>query len=328
MGTVGIVVNPNAGKDIRRLVSAAAHTSDVSKIGIVRRAIVGAAEAGAERILLNSDRNNLAARAAEGLKAPVEFIDTPGTGSRLDTVDAATELWKEQAGAVVVLGGDGTCRDVATGWPDIPMVALSTGTNNVFPNSVDSTSAGVAAALFAAGSVDRAKVACRAKRISITSERLDEVALVEVALISTSFVGARAVTDAGSVRAVVACIAEPAATGLASIAGRVNPLDRSEPGAVALTLGSTGSPVRVPLVPGAFATVHVESVEHIDDRSAFAFVGPGTLAFDGERHVTLGPDESATARVDRSGPWVIDVHAVLRLAAAQHLFFGKEHHGH
>ena len=44
---VGIIVNPNAGKDIRRLVTPATHTSDVTKVGIVRRAIVAAFESGA-----------------------------------------------------------------------------------------------------------------------------------------------------------------------------------------------------------------------------------------------------------------------------------------
>ena len=34
MSTVGVIVNPVAGKDIRRLVTSASHTSDSAKIGI------------------------------------------------------------------------------------------------------------------------------------------------------------------------------------------------------------------------------------------------------------------------------------------------------
>ena len=37
VSTVGVIINPHAGKDIRRLVSAAGQTSDAVKIGIVRR---------------------------------------------------------------------------------------------------------------------------------------------------------------------------------------------------------------------------------------------------------------------------------------------------
>ncbi|NDE79383.1 MAG: ATP-NAD kinase, partial [Actinobacteria bacterium] len=144
MSTVGIIVNPNAGKDIRRLVTPATHTSDVTKVGIVRRAIVAAAEAGATRILLMPDRHRLAERAAEGLgldgvdgRCAVEIVDEPLSGSRFDTIAAARRFWKEQAGAVIALGGDGTSRDVALGWPDAPLIAISTGTNNVYPSAID-----------------------------------------------------------------------------------------------------------------------------------------------------------------------------------------------
>ena len=38
--------------------------------------------------------------------------------------------------------------------PDAPLIAISTGTNNVFPTALDGTTAGVAAALVATGSID------------------------------------------------------------------------------------------------------------------------------------------------------------------------------
>ena len=79
MATVGIIVNPNAGKDIRRLVTPATHTSDVTKVGIVRRAIVAAAESGATRILLMPDRHRLAERAAEGLEGCAIEVDRKST---------------------------------------------------------------------------------------------------------------------------------------------------------------------------------------------------------------------------------------------------------
>ena len=71
MSTVGIIVNPNAGKDIRRLVTPATHTSDVTKVGIVRRAIVAAAEAGAERILLAPDTHHWFALRHDRCRPPI-----------------------------------------------------------------------------------------------------------------------------------------------------------------------------------------------------------------------------------------------------------------
>ena len=123
MSTVGIIVNPHAGKDIRRLVSAAGHTSDATKVGIMRRVAAGAIEQGAQRVLMSTDTHHLAERAVEGLGGNIEFVDSPLTGSHLDTVAAAAAMWKQHADVVVALGGDGTCRDVATGWPEVPLIA-------------------------------------------------------------------------------------------------------------------------------------------------------------------------------------------------------------
>ena len=331
VSSVGIIVNPNAGKDIRRLTSASGQTSDAVKIGIMRRAAVGALEMGADRILFSSDTHHLAERAVEGLGVDglvgvIEFLDTPLTGSHLDTVAAARTMWKEQVGAVIALGGDGTCRDVATGWPDVPLIAISTGTNNVFPSAVDGTTAGVAAALVATGAVPVEAVSRRAKRVALridsptTTSVVHEHALVEAALIDTAFVGARAVNDPASIRWVVACIANPASTGLASIAGRVHPVDRNEPGGVLIRLGPGGRHVRVPLAPGTFTTLHVESVEPLDPSISIDLPGGGILAFDGERTTPVSVDSTITVSIETSGPRLLDVDTTLAMAAGDRRF--------
>jgi ATP-NAD kinase N-terminal domain len=323
---VGIIVNPYAGKDIRRLVSAAQHTSDVAKIGIVRRAAIGALEQGVDRLVLVHDTHRLAERAVDGLDGPIELIENPLTGSHLDTAAAATDMWKLGVRALVVLGGDGTCRDVATGWPDAPMVAISTGTNNVFPGDVDGTTAGVAAALVASGAVAIDDVSHVAQRVSLTVHDLGdgavrhEVALVEAALVEATFVGARAVTDPATIRWVVACIAEPAGTGLASIAGRVHPLDRFEPGGVVIHLGPGGRRVRVPLAPGAFSTLEVRSVEHLPVSTPVDLCGGGVLALDGERTTPVSGNATVTASIEPSGPRVIDARRVVMVAALDRRF--------
>lgn len=322
--TVGVVVNPHAGKDIRRLVAAASHTSDAAKIGIVRRAIAAAAESGADRIVLMGDGHRLAERAAAGLDAPVEVLDEAFSGSRADSIAAARRMWKEQVGALVVLGGDGTCRDVVTGWPDAPLVAVSTGTNNVFPTAVDATSAGAAAAFVARDAVALVEAADRSKRIRVViadgDTHVDDVALVDVALADTTFTGARAVRDPSTVRCVIAAFATPASTGLSSVAGRISPLGRFAPGGVLVRLGSGGRRVRVPLSPGSFSTLEVAEVVALAEGEAVELRGPGVLAFDGERDRRISVDAAVAVSVDGSGPWLIDVDRVLRLAAARSLF--------
>ncbi len=327
-GTVGVIANPIAGKDIRRLVTAASHTSDSSKIDIVKRCVIAALESGADRVLLAPDPHHLAARATAGLGCRAAVIDSVVHGSRDDTVAAALRMWKEDVGALIVLGGDGTCRDVALGWPDAPLIAISTGTNNVYPRFVDATSAGAAAGFVAGGAIDIATVSRRSKRIATTiwtaDGIVDDLALVDLALIEATFVGTRAVLDPAAVRVVVACSASPASTGLSSIAGRIHPVDRWSPGGVLVRLGAGGRRIRVPLAPGSFTTVEIAEVVPLGDGQRVEVEGPGVLAFDGERDRRIGPDVRVTARVESTGPLIIDVEAVLLMAAADDLFAERE----
>jgi predicted polyphosphate/ATP-dependent NAD kinase len=340
VSTVGVVVNPIAGKDIRRLATAAGHTSDSAKIDIVRRAVIAAVESGAQRVLLAPDPHRLAERAVDGLGLPTELLDIEIDGSRHDTRFAAEAMWKRGVGVVVALGGDGTCRDIAIGWPDVVLIAMSTGTNNVFPSSIDATSAGAAAGLVAAGLIDVDTVTRRSKRLTAvitTGETIvDDVALVDLALIDTTFVGSRAVLDGQSVRIVVAAIASPVSTGLSSIAGRLHPVDRWQPGGVLVRLGTGGRRVRAPLSPGSFSTLDVTELRPLADGEVVHLSGSGVLAFDGERDRRLSPETVVSVKVDMTGPLLIDVDAALHQAAATGLFdvdslpdrFQKDHHGY
>ena len=329
---VGVIVNPLAGKDIRRLVAQASHTPDTAKIGIVRRAVIAAAESGARHILLAADPHHLARRAVEGLDlaATVELLDLRVSGSRRDTVRAAAAMWKRDVGAVIALGGDGTCRDVAMGWPDVPLIAISTGTNNVFPSALDATAAGCAAGLVASGAVPLATVGRRAKRVSVRIEVLahaepqpdptDDLALVEVALIDTTFVGARAVTDPTTIRSVVAAFATPMGTGLSALAGRAHPVGRWDDGGVMVRLGPGGRRLRLPIAPGTFTDIDLAEVVPLSLGQCIEMVGPGVLAFDGERDRRLTHGQRVALSVDAAGPIVIDVELTLALAAQAGLF--------
>ena len=124
--------------------------------------------------------------------------------------------------------------------------------------------------------------------------------------------------DPATIRWVVACIANPASTGLASIAGRVHPVDRNEPGGVLIRLGPGGRRVRVPLAPGTFTTLDVESVEPLT--TSIDLPGGGVLAFDGERTTPVSADATITVSIEASGPRLLDVDTTLALAAADRRF--------
>jgi len=333
MGTVGVIANPAAGKDIRRLVAHASPTSDAAKMGVVRRAVLGAIDAGATRIVVAPDRHNLSTRAVEGLDlsasaaagVTIEVLDEPAHGWSGDTIAMATRMAKEDVDAVLVLGGDGTQRDVAKGWLDLPLVAISTGTNNVFPRSVDATLAGLAAGLVAAGVVPIGQVSHRAKvaHVSYDDGSNDDLALVDLVLMDGQFTGSRAVWEPGSLRALIACIAEPAAVGLSSIAGLLMAVDRRSPGGVHVEFGGPHV-VRAPLAPGMFADIVYSSVRALMVGSPVVLRGPGVLSFDGERDKVLAEGATATVHIRPDGPRVIDVDATIAAAARGRHFHRPE----
>jgi len=324
MSSVGIIVNPHAGKDIRRLTTPATHTSDVTKMGIVQRAMVAALETGIDRVLVMPDGHRLGERAAQGLGERIQFINQELSGSRWDTVAAARIMHAENVGAVIVLGGDGTARDVALGWPEVPLVAISTGTNNIFPSAIDGTSAGVACSMVAQNIVDRAAVGHKTKRILVSIKDQhgisEDLALVDLAIVTGQFTGARAVQDPATIREVFAAIATPVGSGLSGIAGRVHPVLRHEPGGVRVIMGPGGAKVRVPLAPGAFTTLHVAEIHPLADGECVTFGGGSILAFDGERDRVTTADCQITLRIDWLGPLLLDVEKILVEAARRGLF--------
>jgi hypothetical protein len=311
-----------AGTDIRRLSAPAGHTSHAAKVGIVQKVAAAAVEAGAHRVLLGDDGAGLARRAAQLIGRAAEVIaDTPADAQSRSII-AAQQMWKLGCGVVVAIGGDGTCRDVAIGWPGVPLIAVSTGTNNVYPQSIDPIAAGSAAGLIAAGHVPLDSVSRPSKRLLVRVGDQEYIALVDVAVLEGTVVGSRAVLHGSTVRSVVAAISSPLASGLSSIAGRVMPVDSDDPDAVVVDLGgATGCRrTRVPLVPGHFATVEIADIRRLRRGAVERFVGPAVLAFDGERDVVLYGDETAFVTVDDGGPMRIDVERTLGLAVHRRLF--------
>ncbi len=76
--------------------------------------------------------------------------------------------------AIVVLGGDGTQRLVAGACGEVPIVPLSTGTNNVFPESREATIAGLATGLVATGKIPAAEATVRNKILRLEIDGVHE----------------------------------------------------------------------------------------------------------------------------------------------------------
>lgn len=318
VGAVGLIVNPAAGRDIRRLVGAASVMPHHEKAAIVRRVLRGLEAAGVERVRYMPDGAGIVAAAADvpGLRLRLESLPVRPEGSVRDSIEAARLLAAEGAGAIVTLGGDGTNRAVATTCGRVPLVAISTGTNNVVPSMVEGTIAGLAAGLVASGAVAADQVAPAAKWVEVSTGGVSDVALVDVAACRDAFRGAAAIWDPARVRALVLSRAEPWAVGLSSIGGRLRPLGPGEPGGLYVELGDGAAgeaTVRAVLAPGLAADVPVRECRLLALGEEVGLPGEtGIVALDGEREIPCRG--RVTARVTAGGPRLVDVRRVLTVA--------------
>jgi predicted polyphosphate/ATP-dependent NAD kinase len=331
---VGVVANPLSGRDIRRLVTHASVFPTAEKASMIQRMLTAFGAVGVDRVLLGTDLGGISAavfravgrRRARGASnhgaydpwPEVEFLDgQPIRQTAQDTVDAVRRMIAAGARVIVCLGGDGTARVTASAVGEVPMLALSTGTNNVFPAVREATTAGLAAALVAVGAVPADRATTRAKLIEARVGDRAETALVDIAVSTERHVGTRALWEPEKVTQLFCAFAEPDAIGLSSILGQLSPVGRRDPHGVTARLAA-GAPRQVlaPIAPGLVVPVGVSEFEpmlpgavyEVDERA-------GVIAVDGERELTFEPGERPRVRLRADGPRCVDVPAVLAASA-------------
>ncbi|HIM61753.1 MAG TPA: ATP-NAD kinase [Dehalococcoidia bacterium] len=331
LGLVGIIANPAASKDIRRLVAQGRVVPDWEKVNIVRRVMLGLQAVGANQILAMADSSNLVRRAADDptLAIELEFVDQPPFYSEGDTVRAAAVMAESGVDCLITLGGDGTNRAAVAGTRNLPMVAISTGTNNVFPTMVEGTLAGLAAGLVAGGRLDLAEVSVSSKILNVYVDgELRDIALIDVALSKERFVASKAIWDMDTLFEVFLTRAEPASIGLSSIGARLEAVSLADEGGLRYSIADSEEPedgpsriVLAPIAPGVVPPVVISSWQRMADGERYSIVKRDcTVALDGERAFSVNRTQQLEIEVRRDGPPIIDVELALKVAAAQGLF--------
>ncbi len=343
---VGLIVNATASRDVRRLTSLA-RTIDVhERVNAVARVLRGLAGGRVDTVLFMPEPAHVVERAVDmlaaagyslegGTRLRVTSVDLPGGPEALDaagTAAAAAMMAEAHVAVVVTIGGDGTNRAVVQGWPSAVLIPLPGGTNNAFGTPIDPTAGALAAALYAS---DPERFADHVRQMPRLDVRLDgplgtaTIALVDVALVRSGWVGAHALWDPALLVEAVVARSDPALTGLAGVGGMLRPFNGEPPRALHMRFGSTGASVMVPLGPGQLVPVGIRDWRLLGLGESVALGGPSdadgrlTLAFDGEREIVLEPGMRPSVRLAAEGPRVLDAHGVLRSAANSGLLAGN-----
>jgi hypothetical protein len=331
--SVGIIVNPAAGKDLRRLVAFGSTTTHTDKINAVQRILTALDALGVGRARIAPDPTNLGQRAIDNAAEQFSAIDAgildmPWLlGSRSDTERAAQRMREEDFGCILVLGGDGTSRAVASHCGDVPLIPISTGTNNAFPRMLEGTLAGMAAAcVIRALREDEAMVRAPVLRLLADGEEVSH-ALVDIAIIDTLDAGALAVWEGDSVRELFLAQARPDSIGLSAIGGCLAPLEPGCGAGLHLQLGrhnedANCTHVTAPMAPGLVVRVAVASHQRFA-ASAPVVTRKGVFAFDGEREIAVDSKRNWEVLFDPQGPRVVDVQRAIGLGIERGLFRGE-----
>lgn len=347
MSAVGIIANPSASKDIRRLVAQGRVVPDWEKVNILRRVLLGLQAVGVEQVVAMPDSSQLCQRAAADaqLSLSLALLEMPAYYTEGDTIRAAALMKDQGVKCLITLGGDGTNRAVARGSCALPLVPISTGTNNVFPAMTEGTLAGLAAGLVATNRLMPEWVTRYSKTLAVYVDgEYRDLALVDVAFSRERFTATRAIWDLDTLYEVFLTRTEPAGLGLASVGARLESVTVNDSGGLHYVLGRAaidaaadtdslaGEPaadlpdpatatVLAPIAPGVVPAIPIARWNRVNEGTRVMVARRhSAVALDGERAFTVTPEQRVEISVQRNGPPVVQVERALRLAAEQGLF--------
>ncbi|MBU0945484.1 MAG: NAD(+)/NADH kinase [Proteobacteria bacterium] len=319
MITVGIIANPISGKDIRRLVAHGSVFDNQEKVRIVRRLLVGLAWAGVKRVIFMPDYYAIVQRAHKGIDTPIDIESAPmcAENTQDDSTKAARLMAEAGVSCIFVLGGDGTSRAVAKGKAKIPILPISTGTNNVFPFMIEATIAGLAGGIIASGQISLEDGCFRSPSIEILDEEdsVFDIALVDAAVHTDTFIGSKAIWSLDQVSQIFLTRCRPDSIGLSAIGGQLHTINPEDQQGLHLLLGEGEKRVTAPIAPGLMQTVAVAGEARLQPGDTiFINESPCIIALDGEREVEVRRGKHVSIRFSSDGPLVVDVPKVMTLA--------------
>jgi hypothetical protein len=217
----------------------------------------------------------------------------------------------------------------------VPIAGISTGTNNAFPEHREPTITGLATGLAVTGRVPPHIAFAANKRIDVSLDRganggaVTEMALVDVALVTERYIGARALWRTENFRELYVTFADPEVIGMSAIAGLLEPVGREESGGLMVRLSPDAdcrkgtTTLHAPIAPGMMARVGVTDWRRMPADVAFVpEVTAGSIALDGERELSFTERDRLSLTLRDDAFRTVNVAAVMRHAGQNRLLTG------
>ncbi len=328
MSSIGIIANPASGKDIRRLVSYATTIDNQEKVNIVKRIVLAAQAMGVDTIWFMPDTFQIGWAAIEDLSrdekltAACRLLEMPLTATSQDTTTAATEMEQLGVGCIVVLGGDGTSRAAAKGVKKVPLLPLSTGTNNVYPEMLEGTVAGMAAAI-AAQFLDPNICCIQDKQIEVKlNESLTDIALIDAVISDDLCVGSKAIWDPSKLQYIFVTRCHPANIGFSTAAGCLKIVRDTDDYGLSVELQTDGEKIIAPIAAGVLSELEIAQTKlmPLNRPKKLLLQEDCMVALDGERELRGHAGDTLTFTVTRHGPWRVQAKKALEEAVRRSFF--------
>jgi predicted polyphosphate/ATP-dependent NAD kinase len=329
MSTIGIIANPASGKDIRRLVSHATVVDNNEKINIVKRIILAAQGAGVKGVVIMPDTFLIGYKASEALKSskelkiPVGILDMRIKGSVEDTILAARLMEENKVQCIIALGGDGTSRAVAKSITTTPLISISTGTNNVYPEMLEGTVVGIAAAAVSTRTSNLGQSCRRDKRIEILKDgKMLDIALVDCVISKQTYIGSRAIWDPEDIQSVIVSRANPASIGFSTIVGVKKIIGEDDDFGASINVNVGEFQLVAPIAAGTMKEIRVDEplIHPLDETFSMSMDYKGIMALDGEREIPFKKGDIFEFKITRDGPYRVNIKKTIESAQLNGFF--------
>jgi predicted polyphosphate/ATP-dependent NAD kinase len=326
---VGIIANPVSARDIRRVIANATALQITDRANIVLRVLACLKACGIGTVVMMPEHGGIRSHVRRGLERSknrgdadfpeLSYLDMPVTGTVADTVRAAALMREQKVSAIVVLGGDGTHRAVVSACGDVPIAGISTGTNNAFPEHREPTVTGLAVGLAVKGLVPARVAFALNKRLLIEVDGARDIALVDAAIVTERYVGARALWRTETFRELLVTFADPQVIGMSAIAGLLEPVARGEPGGLVVELAPEGEAeltLHAPIAPGYIRPIGIAGWRRLNAGQPYVpMTSAGSIALDGERELAFSENNRVKVTLEENAFRTIDVPASMHYAA-------------